>query len=63
MKHSSGLAAVAALMAGPGGASAEMAYEVTVTNNMEYELLAPILVASGTARTARPACCSHRASR
>ena len=46
MKYFSGLAAAAAaLMVGLGGASAQMAYEVTVTNNMENELLAPILVA------------------
>ena len=32
-------------MAGVSTASAQMSYEVTVTNNMEEELLAPILVA------------------
>ena len=48
MKYVSGLAALAAavgLMAGLGGASAQMSYEVTVTNKMDKELLAPILVA------------------
>ena len=51
MKSISGLAAVAAslaLMAGLGGASAGMSYQVTVTNNMDKELLAPILVAPAT---------------
>ena len=46
MKYLSGVATLAtALMLGLGGASAETAYEVTVTNNMDTELLAPILVA------------------
>ena len=48
MKYVSGLAALAAavgLMAGLGSASAQMSYEVTVTNKMDKELLAPILVA------------------
>ena len=47
MKYFSGLAAIAVafgLMAGLGGASAQMSYEVTVTNKMDKELLAPILV-------------------
>ncbi len=51
MKSISGLAAVAAslaLMAGLSGASAGMSYQVTVTNNMDKELLAPILVAPAT---------------
>ena len=48
MKYLTGLSALAAsvaLVAGLGGASAQMSYEVTVTNNMDKELLAPILVA------------------
>lgn len=38
-------AAALAMMAGAGGALAQMSYEVTVTNKMDKELLAPILVA------------------
>ena len=37
--------AVIGLMAGIGGASAQTSYEVTVTNHMDEELLAPVLVA------------------
>ena len=51
MKYFSGLTAFAAslaLMAGLGSASAQMSYQVTVTNNMDKELLAPILVAPAT---------------
>ena len=48
MRYLSAVTAAAAgiaLMAGVSTASAQMSYEVTVTNNMEEELLAPILVA------------------
>ena len=48
MRYLSAVTAAAAgiaLMAGVSAASAQMSYEVTVTNNMEEELLAPILVA------------------
>ena len=37
-------AAVVAMMAGASAASAQMSYEITVTNTMEEELLAPVLV-------------------
>ena len=48
MKYLLGLSAIAAavgLMANASIASEHMPYEVTVTNNMEDELLAPVLVA------------------
>ena len=48
MKYLLGLSAIAAavgLMANASIASEHMPYEVTVTNNMEEELLAPVLVA------------------
>ena len=56
MKYLLGLSAIAAaigLVANTGIASEHMPYEVTVTNNMEEELLAPVLVApvSKTARS------------
>ena len=45
MRYLSLLTAVAASLVLAAGANAQMSYDITVTNNMDEELLAPILVA------------------